>query len=764
MSTRRGNQVTRQDAFWIALAALAAGVAAATSGTGPTAQPSVDFVLTGGLAMIVTWLGASAAGWALLIATGISLAASIPGRSPTVAVAAAALLAATWATSGRINRPLLRAVIAGACVNVVVRLEWDPRFLGSAAVAAVVMSLIAVSGLVRRPIAVQRRVVAGALAVGLAAIAAVAALGVASAQAAGSARRGYDAMLDGLELVESGDVGEASVALRTASEELREVADDLAGPLAQPSRFVPVVAQNRSAVVDIVDAAAVAAGSAADALSSTDLDAMTISHGVVDVVALAELAEPLRALEAAIIDLGAALSDSRSAWLVTPLRGRIDEALDEVDRAARQAGATALAAEVGPDMLGASGTRRYFIAFVNGAESRGTNGLMGNWTEVTVTDGRLLATESGRTAALQSEALRSLPLDMSPQYLERYEPYGAVAGNGMNPKYWANVTVTPDMPSVGDAMAQMYTQVTGREVDGVFVIDPSGIAALLDVTGGITLPESGVVLTPENAERFLTVDQYQFAESEREDLLASVTEATILNFVTTQLPPPQQIAPALGRAALNGHLSGWAARTHEQELFAKIGMDAALPRISDSGTDGLAVTAINQNGNKIDSFLQRSIEYRPVVDQRTGDVEATLIVTITNAGPTSGYPDYVIGNFNDEPRGTNRMNVDVFSRLGVDAARLDGRELDVDLTTEAGYNVFGATVVVAAGESVVLELDMSGSVGPGDYRLAFRPQPLPNPDEFVVVAREVNGEPLFSSAGQPERRTLFQSTGEEAWR
>ena len=59
---------------------------------------------------------------------------------------------------------------------------------------------------------------------------------------------------------------------------------------------------------------------------------------------------------------------------------------------------------------------------------------------------------------------------------------------------------------------------------------------------------------------------------------------------------------------------------------------------------------------------------------------------------------------------------------------------------------------------------MSGSVGPGGYRLVYRPQPLPNPDDFSVVAREVDGDTLFSSAGQPERRTVFQSTGAEAWR
>ena len=58
-------------------------------------------------------------------------------------------------------------------------------------------------------------------------------------------------------------------------------------------------------------------------------------------------------------------------------------------------------------------------------------------------------------------------------------------------KYWSNVTIPADMPSVGDVMAQMYEVSTGRTVDGVFVIDPAGIAGLMDVTGPVELPDIG---------------------------------------------------------------------------------------------------------------------------------------------------------------------------------------------------------------------------------------------------------------------------------
>ncbi len=60
------------------------------------------------------------------------------------------------------------------------------------------------------------------------------------------------------------------------------------------------------------------------------------------------------------------------------------------------------------------------------------------------------------------------------------------------------------------------------------------------------------------------------------------------------------------------------------------------------------------NPNKIDSFLHRDVAYDAVVDRDTGEVAATLRVTLTNQAPGTGYEDYEFGNvFGFEP-GSNR--------------------------------------------------------------------------------------------------------------
>lgn len=384
---------------------------------------------------------------------------------------------------------------------------------------------------------------------------------------------------------------------------------------------------------------------------------------------------------------------------------------------------------------------------------------------ITVEDGAIEITESGRTADLQTEALDTLQLDASEEYLERYGQFGAVTPTGgVDRKYWSTVNVSPDMPSVGEVMEQMYEAVSGREVDGVFVVDARGLAHLLDITGPIELEEVGLLLGAESLEQFLVIDQYDIEEAAREVVLDAVIALTMDNVLRGELPEPQEMIGSLAPGAQNGHISAWSAHPDEQLLFEQVGMDGSLPVPRQSGVDSLAVTSNNMAGNKIDSFLERTIEYRPRVDQRTGEVETTLTVTLTNTAPSVGLPDYVIGAIADIPRGTNRTLVEVFTPLGLVGATLDGAATSPQTTGELSHNVYSQRIDIPSGETAVLEYALQGDVGPGEYELVYRPQPLPNPDRLVVEATTTSGNPLFRYDGFVERRSVISADGVEAWR
>jgi len=575
MALQRRNTVTRRDSQLVALVALVAAILAALADVAPTGETAIDALLVGAVAAVVTWLAATSPWWALISGAGITLAGSLTGPVPLLAAATAALLAAAWIGWASANQPILRAAIGAVTVQVAFRIEWNPFFLSSAILSAVAIGIIAITGLLRRHRYVRRRVYWALGGAATIAVLAVGSLGVATYQARSTAQDGYTGMLDGLELLQSGDTGDASATLMQASSDLQAAGDDLGGILAQPARLVPGVAQNRNSAVDVVDRASDAAASAADALAVVDLDRLTVSGGRVDLDALADLEAPLDDLNVAVGDLRDTLYDAASPWLVAPFQDRLARVTKRADQVARQAEATAATARVAPAMLGADEPRTYFVAFVNTAEARGQGGLMGNWSEVTVDNGRIRVTDNGRSAELQTESLRDLELDVSNDYVARYGNYGAAVADeeGVTPKYWSNVTMPADMPSVGNPMAQMYEQATGQSVDGVFVIDPVGLGALVDVVGSIGVEELDRRFGGDELRDFLLLDQYEIEEAEREDVLEAITEAAVTGLFSESLPAPQVLAAELSDATLNGNITGWVRRDEEQRLLELAGME-----------------------------------------------------------------------------------------------------------------------------------------------------------------------------------------------
>ena len=193
-------------------------------------------------------------------------------------------------------------------------------------------------------------------------------------------------------------------------------------------------------------------------------------------------------------------------------------------------------------------------------------------------------------------------------------------------------------------------------------------------------------------------------------------------------------------------------------------MDASLPVVETSGTDAIAVSNNNASGNKIDSFLERTVGYSAIVNEDSGKTTATLSIEFANTAPSSGFNDYVIGNLLDEPTGTNRMLVDVYTRLAVDEVRFNGDVITPVLKPEFGYTVTSLLFDVPSGGTAELELSLSGILGPGDYQLFYRPQPLPNPDQVTLEATTTGGNTIFRYEGQLERRTVVNASGVSAYR
>jgi hypothetical protein len=366
--------------------------------------------------------------------------------------------------------------------------------------------------------------------------------------------------------------------------------------------------------------------------------------------------------------------------------------------------------------------------------------------------GRATELESGGTPGDQRTL--SGPED----YLARWARFGPQ-------ETWRNITMSPDFPSIGQVIAELYPQSSGQPVDGVIAVDPEGLAALLRLTGPITVPDVPTPLTADNAARFLLRDQYLTIpeRADRIDTLESLAEATFDRLTTGDLPGPRTVGDALSPAVGGGHLHAWAVDPEQQQLFEDLGVDGALPEIG--GGDYIGVVTNNAVGNKIDLFLSRKLTYDVDWTPDTGRVDATATVVLTNAAPAEGLPDIVIGNAiegdDDPPPGTNRTYLSVYSPWEVEAARLDGRPVAVEGEGEGDRGAYSLFLdLPPRGGTRTLELDLQGQLATTDeYELTVGTQPLVTPDEFTLTVD--SGDTDLATAS---RRPVADTASAEASR
>ncbi|HEX7135693.1 MAG TPA: DUF4012 domain-containing protein [Iamia sp.] len=723
--------------------AAAAAFVAGLAGCAPTGMATTDVVLTALLAAVVTALGARATPLALGTAAVVALVAG-----ETVPLRLAALVALVLVVpvargvgvvpyrldDGATLPPVPLGATAAAglsallTVQVVLRLPLVEPARVSAGIAAVALVPIAWSGW-RRLGPTARR--AGRWVVGVTVLLAVVGLATgiaAAALAATSLQDGSAASEDGLDAVRGGDQVAAEGIFRRAAADLFDARSLTRAWWSLPARHTPIVAQQVAALDAIADGGGATARLAADGAGRLDAERLRLADGRLDPAVVAEAAPILEEVADATAALhdDLAAADRRSVWQIPPVRSGIEEVTEAVGDAEGSARTGALAAELGPALLGADGEARYFVAFVSPSEARGT-GFLGNYGVLTVTDGEVDLVDVGRNDELNTAGAPVKVISGPPEYLARYARFEPEST-------WENVTFTPDGPTAGQVMAELYEQSGGSPVDGVIRIDPTGLSRLLRITGPVTVEGLPYALDATNVVSFLEVEQYRLFEvaDERTDLLGQVAEGVFDALTTGAGPAPARLAGALGPAVEGGHLSVWLRTAEGQELVERLGADGAVPEVRG---DGFGVVTQNAGGGKIDVFMERTIRYDARVDAGTGAVTATAEIGLRNEAPASGEPAYLIGNLIDAPNGTNRTWLSVYSPLDLVGLAIDGQEVEVDAAVELGRNVWSVFVDIPPGAEAVVEVELAGEVdlSDGTYRWDLLPQTTVRPDRIEAT-------------------------------
>ena len=482
----------------------------------------------------------------------------------------------------------------------------------------------------------------------------------------------------------------------------------------------------------MVGVARTALADAASALRQVDPNSVRLVNGRIDLAAVAALEAPFVELNRAIDRLSNVADGVASPWLVAPVGREVKSLQADLHKNQLRARNALHAVQVAPAMLGDSGLRRYFIAFTTPAESRGLGGFMGSWAEVTVDHGKIEMTRYGRSEDVNGTGeyadRRVQGLDDLVRQWGRFGLDSGPGGTTAN-KVWSNITMAPHFPAVAEAIAQLYPQSGGSKVDGVFLLDTKSVAALMNFTGPIEVPDAKVTLTAATAENFLLRDQYQVTNiDQRKDLLQTIAKATVDKLLGSTLPPPADMAAVFAPLATERRLMAWSATADEEQLFADVKMDGSFVRSGDG--DGVAVTVDNASASKLEAYLDMKVEYR-TVDQggvRSGEVT----VTFTNNAPASGLPDYVIGNALGLPKGTSRLWVSVYTALPMTSAQLDGSAEGMQTTQVFGWYASSKFLDIPPGATRTLVLETQGAVNPElPVKLIAQPLAKVNPVELV---------------------------------
>jgi hypothetical protein len=472
----------------------------------------------------------------------------------------------------------------------------------------------------------------------------------------------------------------------------------------------------------------------------------------------------VEAMHPALADLSSGLASALDAfvtadspWLVSSIADRLAQVTDRLRSYAHGAQLGASATEVLPDLLGARGPRTYLVGFTTPAEARGLGGFLGNYAEIEADDGQLRLVRTGSVSDLSDSLPPDPTLRELDEYLSRY-------GRLRPARFPGNVTASPSFPSVADALAQIYPQTPGgRAVDGVFLVDPEGLAGILAVTGPVRVPGLDRPFAAEGAPEFLLRGQYDLAsgvdQQARKDLLDDIVHATFDALTHATLPGPRTLGDTFGPLVSAGRVRGTTSSTGAGPLFAELGLDAAFPQ--PAGRDLLSVVTANRGQNKLDAYLHRAITYDVTYDPATGEARALVEVRLRNEPPDGELPYEVGYNPFGLPPGTNATRLDVYSPLALDAVTVDGTPASVAETRELGVLVHGVVLDVPRDRAAVVRFSLSGTLpARGRYELLLVHQPLANPDDVTVRVRPTDGwrpaiatEPLVSdglvAAGSP---------------
>lgn len=721
--SRRSHQRRRHGRLALTWVVVALGATLATLwDAAPTGVAAADAAYRVAYVAAVGASCAFARRWSWPVLAGLATVASVGVGS--AAFGASALAVAGAAQFARRRHQPVGAVVGVLSAHALLLLPPMLTFGVPSLVAGLAPMPVVVSALANVRTATRRRVRRGLTVLASSAVLVAVASGIGAVVLQGDANRGVDAAGAGLAAARRGDEQQATVHFESAARSFDDARDVAHAWWMAPARAVPVLGPQVTAVRTLAEEGYRLSRISAETSPTLALDDVTTDDGTFRLSRLAELRSLGRDVVDAMDGAAARLGVLSTDWLVPSLHDAVDRLREEVSRALPEAVLAVEALEIAPTILGEQRPMQYLVLFGNPAEAREMGGFVARTGMLVADRGRLRYSAIADPSAMEPQPITSgatLTADAPAAYRSAHPE-----------RYQQNWTDSPDIGTVAEVVTDLYDDRPGAPtVDGVLYVDPYVLAALLDLTGPVTIPGTGHVVDTTNAVDFLLRDQYQSElfdlGTERKELLGEVGEAAFSRLLDGGLPTPRALVERLGPLVEARRLLFSTTDPAAHALLRGVGL---RPAIDQGGADTVLVAHGNRRPNKLDAFLSRHIDHRADI-ARDGMMTATVTVTLTSLAPTSGLAPYQTG----EPRAgdvgpfpTNHAMLDVYSGLDETEVLIDGEPTAYSDSPAYGLNQYSIPVAVPAGTTVEVQVRLAGRVDPGACRVTLLPNAGARPD------------------------------------
>jgi hypothetical protein len=556
-----------------------------------------------------------------------------------------------------------------------------------------------------------------------------------------------ESMERGRALLGDGDTVTADVAFAQAEEAFISGLEQARNPFVRLASFLPIAGRSPDAVEEMARAGLYVAQAARVTTGAFNelpegLAGLAPRDGVLPIDSLARIAPSLQRARELLGQAATVLDRSESRLLLGPVaeaRREFDTELLKAQQVLRSAEALSFAL---PSFLGSEGPRRYFFGAQTPAELRGTGGLIGAYSILTVDGGRL---QFGPFLPIQD--LADVSSDEiaapNPSYERRYERFGSAG-------FWLNINLTPDFPSAAQAIETLYEKVEGVPLDGTIVADPFALQALLEVVGPVEVPAAGETIDAENAVEFLANEAYSRFTNRtvRKRVLGDAARVVFDRFVNEgAADSPIGAARALIRTAGDGHVLMHAADPEINRAFEVAGVAGEL---GNPDGDFLGVIANNAGANKLDYYLDTSIRYE-VRLREDGPSEAIASVSLTNHAPATGPVRVSPADGRSFQPGENRHYVSTYCAAGcsLESFQGTGEAAEVETEQELGHPVFSTFVTTSSGGTSNLEYRWTvpdARTSENGYTLTFQGQPTIRPTRLEIEIQAPEGTTIASAS------------------